>query len=127
MVKIQKASSCDSCASKKACKPVGESDMLIEVENTVGAKVGQQVIFTVGSGSMFKAGVLFYLVPLLSFIAGVVLGQTVATKIFPNENADLLAGVFGVILLVLSFVALKLYSRHLEKDPSFRPHILRVV
>ncbi|MFQ5442431.1 MAG: SoxR reducing system RseC family protein [Thermodesulfobacteriota bacterium] len=127
VVKTERGSSCEGCASKRSCHSVGETEMLIEVRNTVGAVVGQEVVFTVGAASVMKAGVLFYLVPVLSFIFGVVLGQTVAVKIFPNENPDLVSGVLGVILLALSFFGLKIYSRRLEKDRSFRPRILRVV
>ena len=127
IVKTQRGTACEGCASKRSCQAIGEEEMLIEVENTVGAKVGDHVVFTVRAGSVLKAGVLVYLVPLLSFIAGVVLGQTVAAKLLPEENPDLVSGVLGVGFLVLAFVGLKLYGRRVEKDKSFRPHVLRVV
>ncbi len=127
VVKTVRGSSCESCASKRSCQTMGETEMLIEVQNTVGARVGQNVVFTVGAASVMKAGMLFYLVPVLSFIFGVVLGQTVAIKVFPNQNPDLVSGLLGVILLAVSFFGLKIYSRRLEKDSSFRPRILRVV
>jgi len=101
--------------------------MLMEVDNTIGAKVGQNVIFTVGAGSVIKAGVLFYLVPVLSFIAGVVIGQSVLTRFFPGVNPDLVSGLFGAFLLIASFIGLKLYNRRLSRDNAFRARILRVV
>ncbi len=101
--------------------------MLMEVDNTIGAEVGQDVIFTVGAGSVIKAGVLFYLVPVLSFIAGVVIGQAVLAGLLPNVNPDLVSGLFGAFLLIASFVGLKLYNRRLSKDSAFRARILRVV
>lgn len=127
LVKTRRGTSCESCKSKKECKPVEQDDMLLEVENTIGAEVGQNVVFTVGAGSILKAGVLFYLVPVLSFIAGVVLGQAVLAGFFPNVNADLVSGLFGAFLLIASFIGLKLYNRHLSKDNAFRARILRVV
>ncbi len=126
LVKTRRGSSCDSCKSKKACKPLEQDDMLIEVENTIGAKVGQDVIFTVGAGSVIKAGVLFYLVPVLSFIAGVVIGQAVLTSLFPRTNPDLVSGLFGAFLLIVSFIGLKLYNRRISRDNSYRARILRV-
>lgn len=126
-VKTRRGTSCESCKSKKSCKPVEQDDMLMEVENTIGAKVGDNVVFTVGAGSILKAGVLFYLVPVLSFIAGVVIGQAVLAGFFPKVNTDLVSGLFGAFLLVISFVGLKLYNRRLQKDNAFRARLLRVL
>ncbi len=127
LVKTRRGSSCDNCSSKKSCKPLEQNDMLIEVDNTIGAEVGQDVIFTVGAGSVIKAGVLFYLVPVLSFIVGVVLGQAVLTGLFPHTNPDLISGLFGAFLLIVSFVGLKLYNRRLSRETAFRARILRKV
>ncbi|MBI5493038.1 MAG: SoxR reducing system RseC family protein [Deltaproteobacteria bacterium] len=127
LIKAQRSTSCDSCASKKTCASgSADSEMLIEAENAVGAKVGDRVVFTIGTASILKAGLLLYLVPILCFIAGVVLGQTVAKNIFPAQNPDLVSGVLGVIFLALAFIGLKVYSSFIEKDKSFRPHVLRV-
>ena len=127
MVKAQRGTSCEGCASKRTCQAIGETDMLLEVENTVGAKEGDNVVFTVAAGSVLKAGVLLYLVPLISFIAGVVLGQTLAPGLFPETNPDLLSGVIGAGFLVLTFIGLKVYGRMIERDKSYRPHVVRVV
>jgi len=105
---------------------VEQESSVMEVDNTIGAKVGQNVIFTVGAGSVIKAGVLFYLVPVLSFIAGVVIGQSVLTRFFPGVNPDLVSGLFGAFLLIASFIGLKLYNRRLSRDNAFRARILRV-
>ncbi len=126
LVKTRRGTSCDNCSSKKACKPLEQNDMLIEVENTIGAKVGQDVVFTVGAGSVIKAGVLFYLVPVLSFIGGVVIGQSLLTALFPKTNPDLVSGLFGAFLLVVSFIGLKVYNRRISRNNAFRARILRV-
>ncbi len=127
LVKTRQGTSCESCKSKKECKPIEQDDMLIEVENTIGAEVGQNVVFTVGAGSILKAGVLFYLVPVLCFILGVVLGQAVLAGFFPGVNPDLVSGLFGLFLLIISFIGLKLYNRSLQKDNTFRARLLRVL
>lgn len=129
VVKAQRSGSCDSCASKKSCHSGGSADeaTFIEVDNSIGAKVGDHVVFAVGAGSVVKAGVLIYLVPILSFIGGVVLGQILSGPLFPETNHDLVAGAFGAAFLVIAFVGLKLYNRSLEGSRTMRPKILRVV
>ena len=129
LIKTRQSSSCEGCASKKSCSSGqgGSSDALIEADNAIGAKVGDSVIFAVGTGSVLKAGALLYLVPILSFIAGVVIGQSgPVTYLLPGYNPDLLSGVLGAAFLTLAFVGLKVYSAFLDKNRALRPKILRV-
>lgn len=127
LIKTERKSSCDSCASKKLCQSIGETDMLIEADNPVGANVGDLVVYEVGAGSVIKAGMLLYLVPLLSFILGIVLGEEASGRFFAGQNPDLVAGIFGFLFLGAAFVGLKLYGRRLERNKAYRPHVLKVV
>lgn len=128
VIRAQRTSACDGCASKKSCGTGGEgNEMQIEADNPVGANVGDRVAFTVGAGSVLKAGLVLYLVPILSFIAGVVLGQVVSARVLPEQNPDLVSGALGVLFLAVAFVGLKVYGSMIEKGRSFRPRVLRVV
>lgn len=126
VIKAERTTACDGCASKDACISGKGADMLIEAFNAAGAKPGERVVFTVGSGSVLKAGLLLYLVPALCFISGAVLGQVAAGRIFPGQNPDLVSGLLGAAFLAAAFLGIKLYSRFVEKDKSYRPHVLRV-
>lgn len=129
IIKAQRSTACDGCSSKKSCHSGGgsDTDTFIEAENPIGAKVGDRVVFSIGAASVIKAGLLIYLVPILSFIAGVVLGQIAAKNVFPGQNPDLVAGLLGLAFLILAFIGLKLYNKYLEKNKGFRPQVLRVV
>ncbi|MEK7773752.1 MAG: SoxR reducing system RseC family protein [Deltaproteobacteria bacterium] len=128
VIRAQRTSACDGCASKNTCGTGGAgNEMLIEADNPVGADVGDRVVFTVGAGSVLKAGLMLYLVPVISFIAGVVLGQTVSVRVLPGQNPDLVSGALGVIFLAAAFAGLKVYGSMMEKGKSFRPRVLRVV
>jgi len=129
LIKTRQSSACEGCASKKSCSSgQGAADeAFIEADNPIGAKVGDNVVFAIGTGSVLKAGALLYLVPILSFILGVVIGQSgVVTAILPGQNPDLLSGVLGAAFLALAFIGLKVYSAFLDKNKSFRPKVLRV-
>lgn len=128
VIRAERTTSCDSCASKKSCHSGSGAggEILIEAEDMVGAKVGDRVVFSVSAGSVLKAGVLVYLVPVLSFIAGVVLGQTFISGALPGFNADLVAGATGLVFLVLAFLGLKGYGALSERKGSMRPRVLRV-
>lgn len=126
VIKTQRTSACDNCSSKKSCGTGGAgSDVLIELDNSIGARVSDRVTFSVGSASILKAGLIIYLVPVLSFIAGVVIGQVVSGYI-PGVNPDLVSGLLGAICLVAAFIGLKIYNAFLDRNSSFRAKILRV-
>ncbi|MCK5236730.1 MAG: SoxR reducing system RseC family protein, partial [Deltaproteobacteria bacterium] len=67
-IRAERTSACDSCSSKKSCATVSEEEVLVEAINDIGAKAGDNVIFTVGAGTLLKAGILIYVLPLLMFI-----------------------------------------------------------
>ena len=127
IIRAERTGACESCSSKKSCAQTGsETEMLIEADDPVGVKAGDKVVFAVSAGSVLKAGVLLYLFPILSFIAGVVLGQAVLSGMLPGYNPDLVAGVSGLALLALAFIGLKVFSTLSERSRSMRPQVLRV-
>ncbi len=127
IIKASRSGSCDSCSAKSSCASISETEMLVEANNSIGAKIGDHVLYSVGAGSIIKAGVMLYLMPILAFIAGVVIGTYAAPHFWPATNPDLITGVFGVLFLALAFTALKLYSRITEKNATHKPQVLRVV
>jgi sigma-E factor negative regulatory protein RseC len=127
LIRAKKTSACDSCASSKSCHSVGEEEMLVEADDPVGAHVGDRVAYEVKASAVIKAGMLLYLVPLLSFIGGLVLGSVASTRYFTGYNPDLVSGLFGAAFLAGAFIGLKLYGRRLERDRSYRPYVLKVL
>ncbi len=127
LIKAKRGTACDSCSAKSACHSGSGTEALIEAENSVGAKVGDNVVFSVASGSVIKAGMLLYLGPILSFIFGVVIGQAILKDIFPNYNADLISAVTGVVFLGIAFFGLRLFGLYAQRTNAYRPKILRKV
>jgi len=127
IIRAERTGACESCSSRKSCGQTGsETEMLIEADDPVGVKAGDKVVFAVAAGSILKAGMLLYLFPILSFIAGVVLGQALFSGLMPGYNPDLVAGVTGVVFLAAAFIGLKVFSILSERGRSMRPQVLRV-
>jgi sigma-E factor negative regulatory protein RseC len=127
LIKAQRTTACESCFSKELCRSVTETEMLIEADNPAGAHVGDKVIFTVGAATLIKAGLLFYLLPLLGFIFGVVLGQLGAQTLAPGMNPDLVSAGLGFFFLVVALLGIRLYGRRAETNKTMRPRVVRVV
>jgi len=127
LVKAKRTSTCESCASKKSCSTRSSGDdMFVETENTIGASKGDHVVFAVSAGTIMKTGLLVYLMPVIAFLAGIVLGQKVVAPMLPNINSDLVSGALGLIFLIDAFVLLKIYNQYMEKKGGImRPKLLR--
>lgn len=127
VVKAERSAGCEKCITKDVCHPQDDNSMMIEVDNPIGAKVGEKVVFTIGAATVLKAGVLVYLFPLLAFIAGVVVGQVAGESVLPGYDKDLVSTVLGFLFLAGAFGGLKLYSRRAEEGGAYRPCIVRVI
>ncbi|MCK4738977.1 MAG: SoxR reducing system RseC family protein [Deltaproteobacteria bacterium] len=126
VIKAKRTDECEQCASKSVCK--GENDdMFIEALNSENAKVGENVIFAVGAGTIIKAGVLVYLFPLIGFIIGIMLGQVFGKSIIPALNKDITSVIFGGIVMALTFLGVTYYSILAQKKDNYMPIIVKII
>lgn len=92
---------CSGCGSS-------QQTMVICAENPIGAKVGDWVAIEAKSGAVLKAAVMLYIVPLVLFIAGYLLGE----HLWQSGILFALAG------LLIGLVLVKLLDRHMTKKGS---------
>ena len=101
--------------------------MIIDVVNNIHAKVGERVKIGLKPGVYLKASFLVYMVPIITFIIGAIIGKELAAYISYSKDSDLFAIISGVILLIPTFILMRLYNRKIEKDRSYQPVILEVM
>lgn len=126
-VRTIRSSACEGCASESFCHPEKGTEMIMEVVNNIHAKVGERVKIGLKPGVYLKASFLVYMVPIISFIIGAIIGKELAAYISYSKDSDLFAIISGVILLIPTFIAMRLYNRKIEKDRSYQPVILEVM
>ena len=78
---------CHKCAG---CGAVSQ-EMLLKVENTIGAKTGDMVRIESESAPVLRAAAILYLIPVLLFFVGYLIGAMLW------ERGALLGGLFFVI------------------------------
>lgn len=127
IVRAQRTTSCDKCATKAVCHGVNETDMVVEALNPINAKVGDRVYISIGAGTVIKAGALVYLFPLVAFIFGAVVAQAYSERIIPDWNKDFVSAGTGLILLIFTYAALSFYGNAAKTKKNYMPIILRVV
>lgn len=97
-----RAPACGQCKSPEAC----QGDLLgtkgtprrYRLDNLIGARIGDRVQLTVADGTLWRAAMYSYGLPLVLAIAGAVLGQAVAGDTWAALGT--LAGLYGGVILL---------------------------
>ncbi|RAK06472.1 RseC/MucC-like positive regulator of sigma(E) [Halanaerobium saccharolyticum] len=127
-VKIIRHSACSKC--DKSCSLAGDShdqeEIVLEVEDEIGVKTGDQVLVEMEKGNLLFATVVVYVIPIFLMIAGYFFGVWIASLL--NTQAAELAGIAGTFaFLILSFLINKLFNSRLKEISSFQPKIRRII
>ncbi len=122
-VKIKRHSQCVGCQHRGFCDPFGKEFMVVDVLNTIGAKIGQKVEVEFPNYPKTKAMFVLYIIPLFALIIGALIGNFLD----PLHNKDASSVVFCLLFVLLSFVGIKLYTKFLsKKSSSFEPRIINI-
>ncbi|HEX5362979.1 MAG TPA: SoxR reducing system RseC family protein [Gallionella sp.] len=123
-VESAQASGCGQCKST-GCGAGKLSGLLcreprqFQVDNAIGAAVGDEVVVSVADGAVLRGIGLVYLLPLSLLVAGAACGNAIATL---DEQRDGYAAAGAALGLVLGFIV----SRWLDKRQSRQlPRIVR--
>ena len=125
-VRVQRSGACDACAVSGTCKPVEETAEL-EAFNPIRAKIGQTVRLVLKPQLYLKASIIVYGLPVVSLIGGAILGKNIGEIYFKGMDSDLISAAFGFGALIISFLAIKIWSSKVEKKEEYRPVIEEIV
>ena len=124
-VSIPKKNACEGC-SLGICKEQ-EQSMEIEAINSIHARVGQKVRIVLRSYSYLQGSIIVYGIPAIGLIAGAVLGREVLSPYFPKFDPDVVSALFSFCACILSFLAVKLWSRRAAREEHRKPVIEEIL
>ncbi|MEQ1526292.1 MAG: SoxR reducing system RseC family protein [Gallionella sp.] len=125
MVESDNVSSCKQCQGKGCgSSKLGQlfcaSPRLFKVENSIQAKVGDEVVVAIGEGIVLRGIALAYLLPLLLLLVGAALGSALAVSRAAGQDGYAVAG--ALIGLMIGLVAArKIYLRFAKG--YFQPYL----
>ncbi len=127
VVMCQKSSLCENCATHGQCA-LGDDDKtrLIEVQNLLGAEVGEQVRIATTTKSFLQSSFLLYIVPLIALVIGAIVGKLVGENLETGLDPNLLSAVFGVFFMIGSFIILRVGTSALDKT-TYMPKIIEIL
>lgn len=126
-VEASRQSACAACSARKGCGQGALSDWMtgssveLSVVNPAGLQpsVGQSVIVGLEEGSLIKASVLIYLLPLISLVALAVFARSAGV----GEGGQVLAALAG---LLAGFWCVRWYTTRPSEDSCYQPVLLRL-
>lgn len=124
-VRIERTSACAACESRSSCHVQNNRDFVIEVSNELGAGAGDTVEISMPSGSVIKASLVVYLLPVLGLLLGALSGGALGPALEMNSTTASLAG--GGAGLMLSITALKGLDRRVRSRPGYSPKMTRIL
>lgn len=124
-IKMEKYSACAACG--KCASSADKKDIIVEVDNTIGAKVGDFVELNMDSINVIKAASIVYLIPLITLLGGTIISFYILKNINVSFNKELISGVVGIILTAIVYILLKKKDSNLRKSRQYIPIITKVI
>ena len=125
-VATTRSSACETCASKGSCSTLGSGrETEVQAINTAGAQVGDRVVISFKTASLFKITFLLYIFPILAMFAGALLGQTAA--LFLHVDATSVSVVCALLFFLLAFGLVRLGGNRLAQKDEYRPKVVRIL
>ena len=117
---------CAGCGAKHCCVSFGvNSEMVVKAQNMVGAKVGDLVSVSIGSGTLIKGAATLYLIPVVGLVLGVLMADAVGASLPMSETAATISFGFGG--LIVGFMVTAFISRWMSACNKLTPMITRII
>lgn len=127
VVHVHRSAGCGSCGS--SCGHASETEsvvMTVTVQNEIGAKTGDNVELSLGSGKLIQMSALTYLMPLAFLFIGAFAGGPFSKTIGWPSDPDLAAAFFGFVFLSLSFFGLWVLMKRKKSAARITPSITKI-
>ena len=123
---MQRHSACASCG--KCTKLSSEcKDLVVEVDNAIGAKKGDYVEVSMESVRVLKATVLVYLVPLICLLSGTILTYYILNLVKYSGQIDIISGIVGLVCTFISYLILKKNDDKFKESRQYIPKITKII
>jgi sigma-E factor negative regulatory protein RseC len=126
MVVTERDDACSSCESAQFCHSLADcSRMETQVLNRANAGVGDRVIISLSSKSVFKSAMILYILPTVSLMLGAIGGSGLHKQLGIDETVA--AIFFGFAGLILGFTIAGLISKRQTASSRLTPVITRII
>lgn len=119
-VKLSRHSDCKNCG---LCP--GAENIVLEVNNPLGAKVGDKVCIETKENKLIKSVYTVYIQPLLLTFIGIFIGNFLSNYI--NQSKVLFETIFGFIFFIVSIIFIKFEDKKMAQNENSIPTIVKII
>ena len=119
-IKAGRHNDCKNCG---AC--AGSNSIIICALNKKGAIPGQRVEFEVKETNALMAAFMVFMFPLISVLAGVLIGRYFGLVLGSSSTGFEVAG--GIVTFILTLICIKLFNNHVNNNEKSQPTILKIL
>ncbi len=112
----------EDCANCHACEGGQEATSIRVGKEGFPAALGDWACVDLPTGTVVKASLLAYALPIAGLLAGLLLGT-----LFPAEDTSLISALCGLAGLGLCVGAVALGDRHRRSSSAWQPKLVRVL
>ncbi|HHV79461.1 MAG TPA: SoxR reducing system RseC family protein [Firmicutes bacterium] len=120
VVALRRTQACAHCGRCGAFTATTPDFILVEAKNLAGAKEGDDVDLEMEPGTVYKAALLLYGIPLILGGCGYLLGRAVI-------GGDAGGLLLAVIFVGLGYLIVRAYDRTAARSESFKPTIVAII
>ena len=99
-LRMERHSACASCG--KCATASEKKDIVVEVDNSIGAKVGDRVSVNMESINVLKAAGIAYIFPLISLLMATIGSYYILQLIDNIKNIEIISSIIGIALNIIT-------------------------
>lgn len=123
MMRMSAWAKCNKCVTVSS----ESEEILVEVDNSIGAKVGDHVMVSMEHMNILKATFLVYVIPMILLIFGIVGSYYILDGIGFSGVKEVVATIIGIILMALSYIYLKINDKKFRESREYVPVVTKIL
>ncbi|MGP1616127.1 SoxR reducing system RseC family protein [Peptostreptococcus stomatis] len=127
MMKMQRNSACASCGKCIGSSSSESQEIIVEVDNTIGAKLGDEVEVSMDQIDVMKALGILYGIPLLGLLIGSVGSYYILKSLGVTSMLEVLSALVGFAFTGLAYLLIRSREGKFRASRKYMPTITRVV
>lgn len=124
-LKVQRHSACASCG--KCSSAHKNKEILINADNTIGAKLGDYVEISMKNINILKVTSIVYLCPLIGLFIGTLFTYLILQSMHSSFNIDILSGISGFLCMGIIFLLIRYNEKRFKQSKEFIPNIIKII
>ena len=126
--KMERLSACASCGKCIGSKNPESKEIIVEVENKIGAKAGQYVEVSMEQIDVMKAIFIMYGIPLVALIIGSVGSFYLLGSIgMDGKKLELISFFVGLVFTGIAYLYIKTKDKSYRERRKYMPTVTRVL